>query len=196
MGWKVAILFFGVSLAIGLSASTPDERSRKELVDAMHNYYVSQFENLTMTKEGVFGTGRVEQSKITNHVREGGDPGYARRDWMNSVTIYGNHGRPLKPGQVTQRYSRFTNGSPGSNEFTASDARLIGKAHKEIVAEATKAYSSGRVGNLTKKAGSTFLEARPIRLTKKECFPCHEGMKKNDPVAIMVYTMTPVVIKH
>ena len=30
--------------------------------------------------------------------------------------------------------------------------------------------------------------AKPLKLTKKECLPCHQGMKVGDTVAISVFT--------
>lgn len=157
--------------------------SRKELVDASHAYYQSQFDNLELTKSGVFGTARVELSKIKSHARSGGDPAYRSKEYANSFVIYGNHGLQLD-GKLEVRYHRFANGDLRSPDLKPNSMQ-------EFVQQVAKRFLAGNFSPVIKQVGDTTLEARPFRLSKPECISCHSGMKIGDPVAIGVWIIAP-----
>jgi len=57
-----------VATAACLAAAAPAPTGESKLVDAMHAYYVKQFDNLAGVKDGKFGTARIESSQI-EHIR-------------------------------------------------------------------------------------------------------------------------------
>lgn len=167
------------STAIFFATATQD---RKQIVDEMHQYYKSQFEDLTLAKQGTFGTSRIESSKIDGHHREGGDPGYRSHDWVTVVTIYGNKGAALDPKTLESRYHRTANGNAASPPIKRLD-------ETRFLAEAISKFKNIKVNSHSTTLDGAYYEARPIRLTKSECLSCHAGMRKNEAVAIMLYTV-------
>src|SRR5689334_2966637 len=96
---------------LGLLIVSGGVDSRRQTIDLMDHYYQTQFADLEMIKEGVFGTSRVETSNIKNHSRKGGDPGYNPKEVVTEVKIFGNEGKKLDPGSIRQRFHRLR--SPG-----------------------------------------------------------------------------------
>ena len=176
------LLLFSFTSSILIGAVTLE--SAPEIVDRMHRYYVSAFENLEMNQSGKFGTSRVEMSQIGNHVRHGGDPAYGNKDWLSAVTIYGNKGKTLNAKTIELRYTRMPNGSRSNP--TAKLPNTL-----EFVAKAVKVFADPNRTSLVMNHGAAYFEARPIRMTKKECLSCHTEQKLSDPVAIMLYFVEP-----
>ena len=191
---KMRILACAISTGIACSAAFSGQQkpeSREQLLDRMHVYYVKQFEDLEAVKRGEFGVSRIEKNDIKKHARRGGDPGLASRDWSNVVEIYGNHGMPLIPGEVTQRYSRFPNRVYSGTNTAPYDMKAATEARLELVNTAVKSWRNPEPKPIGKSIGTLRLEARPILLTRKECLSCHKGMKLNQPVALMLYSVVP-----
>jgi hypothetical protein len=191
---KGLLIVSALVLASAITAQSGNGE-RTALIDKMHAYYVKQFDDLKMTKEGVFGTSRIESSKIKNHDRSGGDPGYQSKDWYNTVQIYGSHGKPLVAGKTEFRYNRLPNGLPyGYKEVdmayrTPSESRAMASVKAGLIDTAVKRWASGNHSPCGATYGHVYMEARPILMDKKECLSCHTGMKLNQPVAVMVYTV-------
>lgn len=202
-----------ITAAILISAifgANIEESPRSSLVNSMHSYYVKQFENLAfLMDKGVgisriptpptkpksiprFGTSRIERSDIASHTRDGGDPGYSNKEFATIVAIYGNHGKPLDMATISERYSRQSS-SPGLVKQPPKG--YVPPKEIDIIKKVVKKWNSGKVEPVTETHGVTYMEVRPIKLTKKECLSCHQNMKLNDPVAVMVYKLIPRINK-
>ncbi|MBC8064850.1 MAG: hypothetical protein H7Y17_08475, partial [Chlorobia bacterium] len=96
--------FFAAALV-----SAPFGDVRYEVIDLADRYYQAQFVDAELTKKGIFGTSRVESSKINGHGRKGGDPSYSRKDVVTMIAIYGNKGRRIDPKTIELRYNRLQN---------------------------------------------------------------------------------------
>lgn len=178
-------------LAIGIGAGKVDARAK--LVQEIDDYYQRLFRDIEPTKDGSFGITRITSGTIKSHTRDGGDPGSTNTEFSNHIAIYGNHGNPLDPETIELRYRRFTNGIPMNKAAMPSGKRTM--TNEEIVFAAIKSYISGKKGPFIHKFGPLQVEARFVTLSKPECVNCHVGMKKNDPVAVMLYTTVPLVDK-
>lgn len=183
------------ALAVIAVTAQNGNAERSALIDKMHTYYVKQFDNLQMTKDGVFGASRIESSKIKHHGRSGGDPGYESKDWYNMVQIYGNHGQPLVPDKMVLRYSRLPNPLPAGYKEAEmvpknpADARDLPKVKAGLVQTAANRWKKGDMAPWGTQYGHVFMQVRPIVLDKSACLGCHTGMKLGQPVAAMVYTV-------
>lgn len=193
MAWKVTVLFFAVTLAIGLSANPVEKDPRKKLIDTMHQYYVGQFDNLDMTKDGYFGVSRIESSLIRNHSRSGGDPGYKSDGFSTAVQIYGNHGKSMTLENVSLRFSRYPGSPPSGYRLPLTESASIRKVYNGLIVDSVKSFAKGNLAPLVKSVDTTVMEARPLTITKPECLSCHTEVKKGGAVAIIVYTTTPFV---
>lgn len=156
---------------------------RVEVIDLADRYYQSQFADTELTKKGVFGTSRVESSRIKGHGKKGGDPSYERRDVITTISIYGNQGKKLNANTLERRYNRFQNGVPAGDLTRQPKASEI----DDFVKKAASQSLSGGSGPFTTEYGTWLLQVRRINLSKPECLPCHEGMKQGDAVALIAY---------
>ncbi len=87
-------------------------------------------------------------------------------------------GKPLQSGKLTLH-----------KDFGFGNI-LKPNASAEVVAFAERSRSALRHGDRVKgHVMGLVAEARPIRLDKPECLPCHAGSKVGDPMAILVYTI-------
>ena len=193
---KGTVVMVGLLVWAGvITAQTPKLSSRSALIDQMHAYYVKQFDNLKMVKDGLFGTSRIESSKIKEHYRDGGDPGLQSKEWFNIVQIYGNHGNPLQSEKLELRYSRTPNGLPAGYKEAElvpkdpAEAQKQTRAKARLIETAVKRWASGKIGPWGAQFGGIYMQVRPLQLDKSECLDCHRGMKLGDPVAAMVYTV-------
>lgn len=185
-----------VTTAACLVAAAPDPTGESKLVDSMHAYYVKQFDNLVGVKDGKFGTARIESSQIAAHSRDGGDPGYDPQGFQTTVQIYGAHGKPLKPADVSLRYRRLP-GPVHVGERVVDPSMLAMSIVPDIdlVKNAVTQWAQDGGKPYVASPGGVYWEARPIRLSKTECLKCHQGLKMGDPVAVMVYRVLPKVKK-
>lgn len=182
----IPLLALGV-IASNVLAQHDDEAAAKAVVDQAHDYYVKEFNDLALAKEGVFGTARIERSEIKNHRRDGGDPSYRNDKFQSTVWIYGAHGKSLSSGAVTQRYGRSPSSVPSGYQPAKSKASTLNVP--KFVEAAVSAWTKRGARPLVKWDQGVRLEARPILLSKKECLNCHKGMKLGQPVAVMVYQL-------
>lgn len=186
-------------LALGVVASNVlaqhnDEAAAKAVVDEAHNYYVKEFNDLSLAKDGVFGTARIEISEIKNHRRDGGDPSYRDDKFQSTVWIYGAHGKPLLSGSVSNRYSRSPGAVPAGYRPAINKTARVNVA--SFVEKAVSAWAKSGAKPFVKWDQGLRLEARPIVLSKKECLSCHKGMKLGQPVAVMVYQLARLEKLH
>lgn len=189
----IPLLALGV-VASNVLAQHSDEAAAKSVVDEAHNYYVREFNDLSLAKEGVFGTARIERSEIKNYRREGGDPSYRDDKFQSTVWIFGAHGKPLAPGTVSNRYSRSPGAVPAGYRPAISKTSRVNVPN--FVNKAVSAWAKGGVQPFVKWDQGLRLEARPIVLSKKECLGCHKGMKLGQPVAVMVYQLARLEKLH
>lgn len=189
---RVQVCALSVSAVCGgLALALNDARS--ELIDTSHLYYQGQFENLDATKNSIFGTARIESSQIKGHLRSGGDPAYRSKEFANWFLIYGSNGHPLNPTTLKLRYQRMPNGSASAMMESDALTRQLQKFDaKAFVTVALGHIRSKKPGYFSRSVGAVTYEARPFRLSKAECLPCHSGMKLGDPVAIGVWATVPV----
>lgn len=156
----------------------------KSLIDRMHAYYQSQFDNLELLKQGIFGSARIERSAIKAHGREGGDPGYNPPGYLTMVTIYGNHGARLDPKTISDRYRR----QPGSDKEPIPERPDTQKMNA-LVSRAAALAAKGNKGPFSTTTNGWRIDVRPIVLSKPECLKCHKPLKENDAVALAMYSV-------
>lgn len=171
-------------VAIGLCLQPKAARTETELIDRMHAYYQSQFDNLEMVKSGLFGTARIETSKIKGHLRQGGDPGYDPPGFTTYVSIFGNHGSRIDPSTISNRYHRLQ-----GPERVRIQERPDPKKVEELLAKAAEAASKGKKSALSVRSNGWRIEIRPIVLSKPECLKCHAPLKQRDAVALAMYSV-------
>ena len=177
----------GLSFAVVYAGSRVEGPTRSEVIQQMDDYYQAQFANLELTEKGMFGTSRIESSSIRSHGRDGGDPGYRSKEWSTAVSIWGNHGKPLNAEKIEQRYSRLPNRSAIADKLGTSETGQ----YEAFVRNAAKKFSTGFKRPAFLELGHRYFEARPIRLSNRKCLSCHTDSRLNDPVAVIVYTMSP-----
>lgn len=189
----IAILLAGCGIFLAALPALSVGESRATVINDMHKHYLARFDDLSMVKNGDFGISRVESSKLKAHLRSKGVPHYNDDNWLNSVVIFGNHGKPLDPKTIESRYSRAPSATKAhlKPDYTGWDG--IADAQIKLVKGAVEAWNKGDVTAKSVNHGKTYLEVRPIKLSKKECLSCHSGMKVGTPVAAIVYRMTPLV---
>lgn len=151
----------------------------------MDAYYQNQFADLELVKAGMFGTSRVERSEIEHHRRQSGDPGYGSENWVSTVSLFGCKGKPLNAASLSSRYHRLPN---GESAVAPQDFPHIDES---VLASAVKRFASPKAKPLVIRRKGVFAEIRPVRLSKPECVSCHSGSKLGDPVAMMVYVVSP-----
>ena len=184
-----------LSLWVVVGAVGPGASKSEKLVDKMHDHYVERFNDLEATKRGVFGASRVESDNINSHHKPGGDPGYDPEGFQTTVAIFGAHGKPLTTSNLSLRFSRHPGPVKNDERLPAPPARKDNRSELDKGKGVVKKWAKDGGKPVTAKEGETLWEARPIRLTKKECVSCHAGMKLNDPVAVIVYRVTPKIKK-
>lgn len=181
------------SLALALSAAAvaatayaPDPRH--ELVVQSHDYYQKQFDNLMLNDKDMFGTSRVEWSKIKNHARQGGEPMFGSEIWHNWIVFYGNHGKPLD-SNAEIRYRRSPNGTHAGQRIP--DVKPTVEESQAFAERTIAALNKGKKGPFLFRKGDFVIEALPFRLSSDKCLSCHTGMKVGDPVALGMYYTVP-----
>ncbi|GEM_PF-6805207 len=170
---------------MALCALQADFRRPEDVVTAMDAYYQSQFADLELAKAGIFGTSRVESSEIGHHRRQGGDPGYRSEAWVTTVSLFGCRGESLKAATLSNRYRRLPNGT------SAVEPEDFPKIDEGVLASAVKRFASTKAKPLVIRKKDVFVEIRPVRLSKRECLSCHSWAKVGDPVALMLYVVSP-----
>lgn len=178
--WLFALAIIGWGMSMQPKQADPE----KSLIDRMHAYYQSQFDNLELLKQGIFGAARVERSAIKAHGREGGDPGFNPPGYVTMVTIYGNHGARLDPKTISDRYRR----QPGSEKEPIAEWPDTQKLNA-LVSRAAALAAKGNKGPFSTTTNGWRIEIRPIVLSKPECLKCHKPLKKDDAVALAMYSV-------
>lgn len=148
----------------------------------LHQEYQRLFEDLEPTEFGRFGIGRMDLETRPTTVAHS-------RDHIPSQTaqlafFLSRRGKPLGDGALDILFVR------GELRQGATLTGPIPPAWAEV-----KNWAAQVGQELTDKgeahATATFqdrdVEARLVRLSKKECLSCHFNMKIGDPVAVMIY---------
>ena len=177
----------GLSFAVVYAGSVMGEPTRSEVIQQMDDYYQAQFADLELTNKGMFGTSRIESSDIRNHGRQGGDPGYSAKEWSTAVTIWGNRGKPLDAQKMERRYSRLPNRSAATDRMEVGDAEEL----ESFVRNSAKKFSARLKKPTSLELGTRYFEARPILLSNRKCLSCHSSSRLNDPIAVIVYSVSP-----
>lgn len=180
--WTVLAGAVALASVASTSGSAPDKQIDK-IIGEMDAKYQALFADLTLTKDGTFGIGRVEMDEIKSHGRKPSRP--ETPGFMTNVSIFGNEGKPLSSDRLDRRYTKDING------VTHRRDKGEGRAEYELALKAVKGWSKGGHQPVKAVRGDVFFEARPVLLSKKECIDCHKGMKLNQPVAVMVYAVAP-----
>ncbi|MBS1714428.1 MAG: hypothetical protein JST30_08845 [Armatimonadetes bacterium] len=179
-----AVLGCGLALAAAAStAGLSGDKQVDKIVAELDAKYQALFADLALTKDGTFGIGRVEVDNIKTHGRKPSRP--TTPGFLTNVAIFGNKGKPLSAQGLERRYTKDMNG------VTHRRDKGEGRAEYELALKAVKEWSKGGRSPLKAVRGDVAFEARPVLLSKKECVDCHKGMKRGQPVAVMVYAVAP-----
>ena len=92
---------------------------------------------------------------------------------------FSQEGKPLQEGSLKfrQQYGNFP------KRFKPSETQeIVSFANKSVAQLKSIDQVKGTVNGLE-------AEARPLRVTKKECLKCHSDSKVGDPLAILVYVV-------
>lgn len=195
--WALLAVAMAQQQMIRPGRSTPP-LTKEQRIDKMHTGFQAALEDLSMTKlrsvigkdsQGrtvtykvapVFGLRRTPTIPILHGgvVRDsdvpvmfGGDP------WIIEFYAVSNKGKPLM-----QHSMQF---HPDFGSFAGLRSQDLSK---DVVAFADKALPSfGKQNSYLGKVQGLYAQARPLRLTKMECLPCHKESHVGDPMAILVY---------
>jgi len=171
--------------------------SPQERMDSLQTGIQAALDDLSMTKMQVvpgidakgrpttycvsptFGLRRIPSVGVLHNgvLRQAGTPiFFETKGWVLEYFAVSSLGKPLAPGKM------IVHKNVGPFAVSAS-----AKESKEILAFADRACSAvGAKGSYKGEIDGSSVEARPLRLSKPECLPCHQGSKIGDPMAVLV----------
>ena len=172
--------------------------TKEERIDTMHAGFQSALEDLSMTKlrtvvgqdtkgqpvtykvAPAFGLGRTPMIPVLHGgvVRDSAVPMMVGGiPWTIEFYAVSNKGKPLVSHKM-EFHRDF-------GSFAASRSQELSK---DVVAFADKALPSfSKQNSYLGKVQGLYAQARPLRLTRTECLPCHKESHVGDPMAILVY---------
>ncbi len=175
-------------------------QTKEQRIEQMHSGFQAALEDLSMTKlrtvvgqdtnghtitykvAPVFGLRRTPTIPVLHGgvVRDSDVPMMIGGE-AGSIEFYAvsNKGKPLM-----QHKMEF---HPDFGSFAALRSQELSK---DVVAFADKALPSlSKQNTYLGKVQGLEAQARPLRLTKMECLPCHKESHVGDPMAILVYVV-------
>ncbi len=99
-----------------------------------------------------------------------------RSGWHVMVSCLHNGGKALNPAAMSKDVLTWEEGLPRD-----WDTGIAKGSFAEIT----------RLGRSSRKVNGWYVEARAVRMSKRDCLSCHTWGKLGDPVGIMVYAVRP-----
>jgi len=160
---------------------------RRQFVDVIDAFVQERFLDLSATEKGEFGVSRIESNMIDAHFKRTNPP--VKKDGLGAgVAIYGAKGKALKPENLQHRFSRWGHDSAVPPERL----RKLMVDLKQISATVSEFAKDPKMERKEFARNPYYAQIRPVRLSKRECLSCHQGMKLGEPVALVVYTILPM----
>ncbi|MBV6459156.1 MAG: hypothetical protein HONBIEJF_02299 [Fimbriimonadaceae bacterium] len=160
---------------------------RREFVDEIDRIVQERFMDLSATQKGEFGISRIESNMIEAHFKRTSPP-IKKHGLGAGIAIYGAKGKALDVGPLECRFLRWSAWAGGPN---SGKLRKLTLDLKEIAATVPEFSRDRKLDRKEFARKPYYAQIRPIRLSKKECLPCHKGMSIDEPVALAVYTILP-----
>lgn len=201
--------FLGLALFfVALSAQTQSTVSAH--VDRVHSRIVADLNDLSlfmkdgrlMTLEEAkrarpeigFGTSRISKTYIDAHLHGSFGPNIREPNHATSIHIFGNRGRALSANGLALRYHRIPDRGGDRTRGVATNPQGHKPVDKSSLARKVVAsWGKSPPKPFRTRDGVHTIEFRPILLTKRACLSCHAGMQVGEPVAVAMYTLTPLV---
>lgn len=160
---------------------------RRQFVDEIDEFVQERFLDLSATEKGEFGVSRIESNMIDAHFKRTNPP-VKNENLGAGIAIFGAKGKPLNPGNLEVRFTRWGHNSA----IPPEKLRKLALDLKQISATLPEFSKDQKLDRKEFARKPYYAQIRPVRLSKKECLWCHQGMKLGEPVALVVYTILPM----